>query len=58
MGLAPDIAAALAPNGKVILSGILDEQADMVAQAFIEKGLEITPQPSISGWTSLLGSRP
>ena len=58
MGLAPDIAAALAPNGKVILSGILDEQADMVAQAFIEKGLEITPQPSICGWTSLLGSRP
>ena len=58
MGLAPDIAAALAPNGKVILSGILDEQADMVAQAFIEKRLEITPQPSISGWTSLLGSRP
>ena len=58
MGLAPDIAAALTPNGKVILSGILDEQAEMVAQSFIEKGLEISPQPSISGWTSLLGSRP
>ena len=58
MSLAPDIAAALTPNGKVILSGILDEQAEMVAQSFIEKGLEISPQPSISGWTSLLGSRP
>jgi len=58
MGLAPDIAEAMALNGKVILSGILDEQAENVATAFIEKGLEITPQPSLSGWTSLLGSRP
>ena len=58
MGLAPDIIQAMAPGGTVILSGILDEQAEMVANAFIEKGLEITPQPSLSGWTSLLGSRP
>lgn len=58
MGLAPDIIQAMSPGGTVILSGILDEQAEMVANAFIEKGLEITPQPSLSGWTSLLGSRP
>ena len=58
MGLAPDIVQAMSPGGTVILSGILDEQAEMVANAFIEKGLEITPQPSLSGWTSLLGSRP
>ena len=58
MGLAPDIAKALAPGGKVILSGILDEQAETVANAFIEKGLEISPQPSLSGWTSLLGTKP
>lgn len=58
MGLAPDIAQALAPGGKVILSGILDEQAETVGNAFIEKGLEISPQPSLSGWTSLLGSSP
>ena len=58
MGLAPDIVQAMASGGTVILSGILDEQAEMVANAFIEKGLEITPQPSLSGWTSLLGSRP
>ena len=58
MGLAPDIIQAMASGGTVILSGILDEQAEMVANAFIEKGLEITPQPSLSGWTSLLGSRP
>ncbi len=58
MGLATDIVQAMASGGTVILSGILDEQAEMVTNAFIEKGLEITPQPSLSGWTSLLGSRP
>lgn len=58
MGLAPDIAAALAPGGKVILSGILDEQSETVMKAFTKKGLKITPQPSLSGWTSLLGQKP
>ena len=58
MGLAPDIAAALAPGGKVILSGILDEQAETVMTTFTEKGLKVSPQPSISGWTSLLGQKP
>lgn len=57
MGLAPDIAHALAPGGKVILSGILDEQAEMVSDAFTKKGLEVSPQPSLSGWTSLLGQK-
>ena len=57
MGLAPGITAALAPQGKIILSGILDEQAETVARTFIEKGLEISPQPSLSGWTSLLGRK-
>ncbi len=56
MELAPHITAALAPKGKVILSGILDEQTKVVSEAFIKKGLEISPQPSLSGWTSLLGS--
>jgi len=55
MGLSPDIAAALAPGGKVILSGILDEQSETVIDAFTKKGLKVTPQPSLSGWTSLLG---
>ena len=58
MGLAPDIAAALAPGGKVILSGILDEQAETVIAAFMKKGLKVSPQPSLSGWTSLLAIKP
>lgn len=58
MGLAPDIANALAPGGKVILSGILDEQAEIVMDAFTKKGLKVFPQPSLFGWTSLLGQKP
>ena len=58
MGLASDITAALAPGGKVILSGILDEQAETVIAAFMKKGLKVSPQPSLSGWTSLLGVKP
>ena len=54
MGLAPDIAAALAPKGKVILSGIIDEMAKAVTEAFTAQGLSVTPQPSLEGWTSLL----
>jgi len=58
MGLAPDIAGALASGGHVILSGILDEQAETVTAVFTEKGLKVSPQPSLSGWTSLIGRKP
>jgi len=57
MGLAPDITKALAPGGRVILSGILDEQAATVAASFEKAGLSVSPQPSLSGWTSLLASK-
>ena len=38
-GLAPDIAAAMNDGGYAILSGILDEQAEWVAQAFRDAAL-------------------
>lgn len=57
MGLAPHISAALAPKGKVILSGIIDEMAAKVTQAFEAEGLTVTSQPSIEGWTSLLAAK-
>jgi len=57
-GLAPDITAALAPKGYVILSGILDEQADWVSKAFTDQGLNVMPQDSLKGWTSLLAQKP
>lgn len=55
-GLAPDIAAALNPDGFAILSGILDEQAEWVADAFRATGLRVDLQPSLDGWTSLLAT--
>ena len=55
MGLAPEIANALNDQGFVILSGILDEQADKVAEAFETAGFTIKKGPSLGGWTSLLG---
>lgn len=57
MGLAPNIAKALRPNGYVILSGIVDEQAQNVTEAFQAHNINITPYPSIEGWTSLLGQK-
>lgn len=57
-GLAPDIAAAMRPGATAILSGILDEQAEWVADAFRDVGLVVTAQDSLGGWTSLLATRP
>ncbi|MCJ8190825.1 50S ribosomal protein L11 methyltransferase [Sphingomicrobium aestuariivivum] len=39
--LAPGFAAALAPGGTMILSGLLDEQAERVAAAYEAEGLEV-----------------
>ena len=58
MTLADDIVTATAPSGHVILSGILDEKAETVAVCFREAGLQVTPQPSLEGWTSLLAQKP
>lgn len=55
MGLAPEIADALRPDGNVILSGILDELADEVAACFEAHDIAIKKGPSLSGWTSLSG---
>jgi len=57
MGLANDIVAATAPGGHVILSGILDEKASQVAACFQTAGLDVIPQPSLEGWTSLLAKK-
>ena len=57
MGLADDIIAATAPGGHVILSGILDEKASQVAACFQTAGLDVKPQPSLEGWTSLLAKK-
>ena len=56
-GLAPEIEAAMAPQGRAILSGILDEQADWVANAFEATRLDIQKRPSLEGWTSLFAAK-
>ena len=39
--LAPDFAKALAPGGTIILAGLLDTQADAVAQAYKVQGMKL-----------------
>ena len=56
--MAGDIAAAVAPGGHAVLSGILDRQAEWVADAFRAHGLKVALQPSVDGWTSLLATKP
>lgn len=58
MTLADDIVSATTPSGRVILSGILDEKAQQVAKCFTAAGLNVVPQPSLEGWTSLLAQKP
>lgn len=58
MGMADNIVAASSKNGYVILSGILDEKAPIVAACFETAGLRVELQPSLEGWTSLLGRKP
>lgn len=55
MGLATQIAGALKPGGYVILSGILNEQANEVIGAFASAGITAIAQPPQGEWTSLLG---
>ncbi|MCC5981329.1 MAG: 50S ribosomal protein L11 methyltransferase [Oceanicaulis sp.] len=51
--LSRDIAAHLAPQGRVILSGLLDEQAGRVSAACREAGLRPAGSQSLDGWTIL-----
>ena len=53
--MAPDIAKATAADGRVILSGILTEQADEVAAGFKSAGLICETQPALEGWVTLIG---
>ncbi|WP_425092678.1 50S ribosomal protein L11 methyltransferase [Tropicimonas sp. S265A] len=51
--LAPEIAAALGQGGSVILSGLLNEQAEDVINAYSLAGLSLSARRSIGDWTSL-----
>lgn len=54
--LAPDIAKALAPGGKVILSGLLTEQEEWVRGAFETAGLNVSRRNPIEDWETLVAT--
>lgn len=56
--LAPDVAASLGPGARLILSGLLDAQADAVARAYGAQGLADVRRHPVEGWTTLLMRRP
>lgn len=56
--LAPDIAAHLAPNGITILSGLLQEQGEEVANSYIAQGLDLVEREDLGEWCCLKLRRP
>lgn len=53
----PDLAAALAPTGTLILSGMIADQEQDVSQAAQAQGLEIVNRYSHEDWVALLARR-
>jgi ribosomal protein L11 methyltransferase len=53
IALAPDLTAALAPGGKAVLSGILIEQADEVAEVYARLGINHIDRRIIGDWITL-----
>jgi ribosomal protein L11 methyltransferase len=58
LGLAPDIANAMTERGTVILSGILDEQADTLIKAYEDQGLQLLNHGHLAGWSTLTMTKP
>lgn len=57
VGLCPDMAANIAPEGYAILSGILNEQADEVIEVYTQNGFNLIEKQQIVDWTTLLIQR-
>ncbi|MCZ4354265.1 50S ribosomal protein L11 methyltransferase [Roseovarius aestuarii] len=52
IALAPDITARLTPGGCVILSGVLNEQADEVIEVYTQSGNSVVDRREIGEWTT------
>jgi ribosomal protein L11 methyltransferase len=52
--LAEQTAAHLAPGGRLILAGLLDEQAQRVSEAYVAAGLTPAATQSLDGWSILV----
>ncbi|SNT34299.1 50S ribosomal protein L11 methyltransferase [Tropicimonas sediminicola] len=53
IALAPGIAGALRPGGYAILSGLLNEQAAEVVEAYVAEGMIVHEAEEIGDWTTL-----
>ena len=53
VALAPDLTGALAPGGYAILSGILNDQAENVAEVYAQSGTNILHCEEIGDWTTI-----
>lgn len=56
--LAPSLAAALAPGGRLVLSGFLDRQVAAVADAYGRLGLQPIRRIDAAPWAALVLGRP
>lgn len=56
--LAPQLAAALRPGAEVLASGIIEERADLVREAFRTAGLQLVREASEGDWWLLVARRP
>lgn len=52
--LAPEIAKVTEPGGIVVLSGLLEEQADGVSDAYMAQGMRLRAREVIEGWGTLV----
>ena len=57
IALAPGITKSLKPGGFVILSGILNEQADEVQAVYVKAGFNPVQREEIVDWTTLMLAR-
>jgi ribosomal protein L11 methyltransferase len=57
IGLAPEMGPAVKTGGYVILSGILNEQADAVIEVYCANGFNLSQRDSIVDWTTLTLSK-
>lgn len=56
--LAPQLAAALTSQAELLASGIIEERADLVREAFIRAGLTITDQQREGDWWLVVAHAP
>lgn len=54
MALSADLVARLAPGGALVLSGLLNDQADSVRSAFLPRGLKESVAIQEGEWTTLV----